>query len=168
MNHEANRLQTFQEWPANSPVSPSRIAKAGFYYTGQGQVVQCFLCNTTVSEWNFADQAIALHRLSNPDCPFVLNPLATCNVPLVGAANNAVVVAPSAGHSELPSSQGRQSGQQTDLKRYSHRLATFENWPVAGIVSPERLARSGFYYLQQNDMVGLNLILIFGVLRIYL
>ena len=154
MNHEINRLQTFHEWPANSAVSPSRIAKAGFFYTGTAQIVQCFLCGTTVSEWNYSDQVMALHRLANPECPFVVDPTATCNVPLIATNNDTMLLNSSnTNHSSTSqNSQGSSSGE-ANLTRYSHRLSTFENWPIPAIVSPERLARSGFYYLQQADMV---------------
>ncbi|XP_076636294.1 death-associated inhibitor of apoptosis 2 isoform X2 [Colletes latitarsis] len=42
------------------------------------------------------------------------------------------------------------------LKEYrtlSQRLQTFSNWPIPLVLSPERIAMSGFYYLQHDDMV---------------
>ncbi|KAJ8678631.1 hypothetical protein QAD02_014418 [Eretmocerus hayati] len=144
MNYEVNRLQTFHEWPSNSAVSPAPIAKAGFFYTGPAQVVQCFLCGVTVSEWTSGDQAVALHQTANPDCPFVLNPDDTCNVPLIAATNDSVPSNSRDNNSNLA---------DMDLTKYINRLKTFENWPIPAVVSPERLARSGFYYLQQTDMV---------------
>ncbi|OXU22592.1 hypothetical protein TSAR_012529 [Trichomalopsis sarcophagae] len=158
MNYEVNRLRTFLDWPANCPVSTGRIAKAGFYYTGTAQIAQCFLCGTRVSEWNFGDQAMALHRIANPECPFVLDPIATCNVPLILMADESIN--PNSvdnNHNENSESSAGGVTQLenaiTDLTRYSDRLNTFRNWPIPAIVSPERLARSGFYYLQQADMV---------------
>lgn len=150
MNSEECRLQTFQEWPENSPVNPVRLAKAGFYYTGQAQAVQCFLCATTLTEWNYGDQVMARHRLANPECPFVLDPAATCNIPMINTNGTAA----------LPNSSDNNNSSQnsiartTDMTRYSNRLNSFENWPIPAIISPERLARSGFYYLQLADMVN--------------
>ncbi|XP_014488474.1 PREDICTED: baculoviral IAP repeat-containing protein 7-like isoform X2 [Dinoponera quadriceps] len=92
MNIEENRLKTFEEWPANAAVDAARIAKAGFYYTGQGLEVQCFLCGTTITDWNYGDQAMARHRLAQPACPFVVNPVDTCNIPLVPASASDVTV----------------------------------------------------------------------------
>lgn len=42
---------------------------------------------------------------------------------------------------------------EENYKTESGRLATFSNWPVSFIVSPESLAKTGFYYLKQGDKV---------------
>jgi len=100
MNVEEKRLRTFREWPANAAIDPARLAKAGFYYTGHVLEVQCFLCGTRISDWNYGDQAIVRHRQKSPNCPFVLAPTVTCNVPLIPAtADN--VTAESTAHCQL-------------------------------------------------------------------
>ncbi|XP_043489030.1 death-associated inhibitor of apoptosis 2 isoform X2 [Polistes fuscatus] len=88
MNNEENRLRTFSNWPSIAPISAERVAKAGFFYTGIGLEVQCFLCGTRVTEWDYGDQVIVRHRNAAPDCPFVLDPSSTCNIPLVPASND--------------------------------------------------------------------------------
>jgi hypothetical protein len=153
MNFEVNRLRTFQEWPVNYPVCPEELASAGFYYTGQAQVVQCFLCGITISEWNFNDIVIIRHQQANPECPFVLEPHDTCNVPVIFEPNETI------------HSNSRDDDPQLDLRRwrrilqiemmnYYQRLSTFENWPIPDIVSPEILAKSGFFYFKQADLVS--------------
>ncbi|CAH1183237.1 unnamed protein product [Phaedon cochleariae] len=132
MNVEGNRLQTFNDWPNDTAVTPQRIAKAGFFFTGQDLEVECFACHARISEWNYGDQVMTRHRALNPECPFVINPASSGNVPITPSA------APS-----------------TSLNPYREsaamRLASFENWPVSNIVSPERLARAGFYYFGDGD-----------------
>lgn len=83
MNYEANRLNTFSNWPTSAPVDPIRIAKAGFYYTGEGTEVQCFSCDGKISQWNYGDQVMWRHRHLEPNCEFVVNPRQSGNVPLV-------------------------------------------------------------------------------------
>ncbi|GLG97781.1 Death-associated inhibitor of apoptosis 2 [Gryllus bimaculatus] len=83
MNQEQSRLNTFQSWPANAEVEPQRIAKAGFFYTGIGLEVECFSCGRRISEWNYGDQVMARHRLLNPECPFVKDPITSGNIPVV-------------------------------------------------------------------------------------
>lgn len=39
-----------------------------------------------------------------------------------------------------------------DLKDERNRYLTFKNWPVS-FISKSSLAKSGFYYLNQNDAV---------------
>lgn len=126
MNFERSRLRTFQSWPSNSPVSSKRIAKAGFFYTGHQHEVQCFACGVKISDWNYNDCVMAKHRAKDPGCPFVKNPEAAGNVSVENEEN---------------------------YKTESGRLATFSNWPVSFIVSPESLAKTGFYYLKQGDKV---------------
>ncbi|CAH1131504.1 unnamed protein product [Ceutorhynchus assimilis] len=90
MNIEQNRLETFNDWPADASVSPQRIAKA--------------------------DPA------SSGNIPAVVSPLS------------------------IPS-----SSFPLDYKNESERLASFDNWPIPQVVSPEDLARAGFYSLKNGD-----------------
>ncbi|EFN85667.1 Apoptosis 2 inhibitor [Harpegnathos saltator] len=167
MNVEENRLKTFEEWPVNAAVDAPRIAKAGFYYTGHSLEVQCFLCGTTVSDWNYGDQAMARHRQAQPACPFVVNSADTCNVPLIPAS--ASVSIESSVTSSLPVTRQsnvikgnlgevqetavRSTNPLRDYGTTSQRLRSFVNWPISSVVSPEQLAKSGFYYLQFSDLV---------------
>lgn len=162
MNVEENRLRTFTDWPANAAVDATRIAKAGFYYSGHALEVQCFLCGIKISDWNYGDQAMARHRQAAPDCPFVQNSCSTCNVPLVPApANNSGLASSSTEmwqenntfehQSVPPASQGQHP--RNKYMTIAQRLQTFANWPASSIVSPERLAKAGFYYLQHDDAV---------------
>lgn len=163
MNVEEKRLRTFREWPTNAAVDPARLAKAGFYYTGHGLEVQCFLCGTRISDWNYGDQAMGRHRLKSPNCPFVLTPTNTCNVPLIPmAADNAA--AESTVHRQSLDPQRSTSDENNpnipqnldpsrEYSTFAQRLQSFKNWPITSIVHPEQLALAGFYYLQSEDMV---------------
>ncbi|KAL1492140.1 hypothetical protein ABEB36_012628 [Hypothenemus hampei] len=131
MNVERNRLDTFAEWPPDAAVSPQRIAKAGFFFTKQGLEVECFSCALRISNWTYGDQVMARHRTLSPECSFIVNPTGSGNVSLA---------------SEVQS-------QRTTINYQSEqvRLASFENWPIPEIVSPEDLARAGFYSLRIGD-----------------
>lgn len=125
MNSEVNRLETFVDWPQNAVVTPERLAKAGFYSTGEGMTVECFSCHLKNSEWSYGDQVMAKHKTLSPRCQFVLDPTTSGNVP---------ITQPSAGYRDE-----------------SARLNSFQNWPVPHIVTPEALARAGFYYINSDD-----------------
>ncbi|XP_012264181.2 baculoviral IAP repeat-containing protein 7 [Athalia rosae] len=184
MNFEENRLRTFSDWPGNAAVDYNRIARAGFYYTGRSFEVQCFLCGGKISEWNYGDQVMARHRQIDPNCPFVLNPSSTCNVPLTPSSNtlsclpltpspntmSCLSTSSSSSSTPSPAQPRRSHNNQNQISATSHsptqsqeprseyrteaqRLRSFVNWPVSNIVTPESLAKAGFYYLQQADMV---------------
>lgn len=110
MKIEVNRLNSFANWPGNVPVGPERIARGGFYATGNELEVQCPWCKSKISEWRFGDTAMARHRLLDPLCPFVVNPTTSGNSPI--------------------STQPTQPDVPVDLMNEQCRLATFKNWPV--------------------------------------
>jgi hypothetical protein len=139
MNYEKRRLETFTNWPSNAVIDPGRIAKAGFYSTGNELEVKCFSCGKIISEWDYGDQVMAKHRLINPDCSFVKDPLECGNVPLL----------PTVGL------------HQVDYRKEAERLASFRGWSSPH-VTPESLARNGLYYLREDDKVIINLIIILG------
>lgn len=138
MNSEESRLRTFANWPENAVIDARRIATAGFYYMGQGQEVQCFSCGGRISEWNFGDSVMARHRALDPCCPFVQNPVLSGNIPLF---------------SDRRSSPNTSQENQSIYHSERARLDTFSAWPIPSIVSPELLAKSGFYYTQIKDKV---------------
>uniref|UniRef100_T1JFM1 RING-type domain-containing protein n=1 Tax=Strigamia maritima TaxID=126957 RepID=T1JFM1_STRMM len=73
MKFERHRLDSYASWPANAPIEAKKLAKAGFFYTGNEFTVKCFSCKRTIDEWNFGDQAIQKHTILSPNCDFVLN-----------------------------------------------------------------------------------------------
>lgn len=108
------------------------------------------------------EQVMARHRRLSPACPFVSNPSSSGNVPLCGAPRDGP-----ANSFPSPTSQSRSSGssarsstahigmweQTTMFRSEAARLETFTNWPVSHIVTPEQLAKVGFYYQGTGDKV---------------
>ena len=86
MRSEAQRLSTFQFWPHNDKVEARKIAKAGFFHTGNDSEVKCPWCETVLTNWNYGDQVMARHRSANPQCPFIKNE--SDNVPLINNQPN--------------------------------------------------------------------------------
>ncbi|XP_065169883.1 baculoviral IAP repeat-containing protein 7-B-like isoform X2 [Atheta coriaria] len=135
MNVEENRLQTFADWPSDAQVNPIRIAKAGFFYTKANITVECFACHLRIWEWSYGDQAMAKHQQLSPECPFVKDPSTSGNVPNISMPTNSQTNEP-----------------REDLLDEAARLRTFATWPATNIVTPESLARAGFFYLRHNDL----------------
>lgn len=165
MNVEENRLQTFGEWPANAPIDATRLARAGFYYSGQALKVKCFLCGIEISDWNYGDQAITRHREAAPDCFFIQNQIPSALNLQQSHTYNVPLVPRSSAYYELISTftnlLSRNNDRDRDLcdeqrgefNTFFQRLKTFESWPIPSIVSPEKLAKAGFYYLLHEDVV---------------
>ncbi|KAM5224161.1 baculoviral IAP repeat-containing protein 2 isoform 3-T4 [Hipposideros larvatus] len=124
MSTEEARFLTYHMWPL-SFLSPSELARAGFYYIGPGDRVACFACGGTLSNWEPKDDAVSEHRRHFPNCPFLENSLETLRF---GISN-------------------------LSMQTHAARLRTFMYWPCSVPVQPEQLASAGFYYVGRNDDV---------------
>ncbi|OCT59000.1 hypothetical protein XELAEV_18001490mg [Xenopus laevis] len=73
MSDEHNRLETYRGHCHHFPHhNRQSLSRAGFYYVGPGDRVRCFSCGGELENWEFRDDPLTRHRLSFPDCPYVL------------------------------------------------------------------------------------------------
>lgn len=171
---EHQRLQTYTNFPSQSSVSTSALARAGFFYTGEGDIVECFSCHATIGGWQPGDSAMGRHRTVSPGCKFVstfnfwndtCSVLSNCHTRIENGS-----VDPSLQHAadELSSDHSAdyllRSGQVVDLSdtlfpknpamcSEEMRLRSFSNWPSYAPISPKELARAGLYYTGIDDQV---------------
>ncbi|XP_029555243.1 inhibitor of apoptosis protein isoform X1 [Salmo trutta] len=147
MRREQDRLDSFHSWTL-SIITPSELAKAGFYYLGQGDRVACFTCGGQLSNWEPGDRAVSEHQRHYPNCHFVRGDRAD-NVSLAG------VVGGVAGTSQPPGAEapGLSNVSNPAMQQREERLLTFVHWPLRIPVRPDQLAKAGFYYVGRNDDV---------------
>lgn len=55
------RLDSFRGSLLAQQVSAERLARAGFYFTGQADKVRCFSCHKTVENWCGGDAPVERH-----------------------------------------------------------------------------------------------------------
>uniref|UniRef100_A0A1L8DJN5 Putative apoptosis 2 inhibitor n=1 Tax=Nyssomyia neivai TaxID=330878 RepID=A0A1L8DJN5_9DIPT len=132
MKVEENRLLTFSRWPSDAPVSADRIAKAGFYATGDALEVVCPWCKRRIRDWEYGEQVIERHRRLDPLCRFVINPTEAGNV---------------SGGSSTSAQRNSDEWKNEEI-----RLRSFSKWPVP-FVAPATLAKAGFYFFNLEDRV---------------
>ncbi|XP_006833832.1 PREDICTED: baculoviral IAP repeat-containing protein 3 [Chrysochloris asiatica] len=125
MNTEKARLLSFQMWPL-AFLSPTDLAKAGFYYLGPGDRVACFACGGKLSNWERKDNVMAEHLRHFPSCPFLENQFQETL---------------------------RYTVSNASMQTQAARIKTFCNWPSSVPVPPEQLASAGFYYVGHSDDV---------------
>jgi len=72
---ESARLVTFRDWPERAAcvVEPRDLAKAGMFYTGQSDRVQCAFCRGCLRNWVQGDKPAEEHLKNFPNCSFVRN-----------------------------------------------------------------------------------------------
>ncbi|KAL3881984.1 hypothetical protein ACJMK2_028366 [Sinanodonta woodiana] len=71
MSVEWMRYHSFHNYPISAYGSTSRLARDGFYYTGQGIQTRCFSCGITHNDWNGTDNPREVHQRLSPNCPFL-------------------------------------------------------------------------------------------------
>lgn len=76
---ELYRISTFARFPA-SGVTERSLARAGWFYTGVGDRVQCFRCNVTAEGWQAGDCPTERHRQLSPSCSFIQSLPSTANL----------------------------------------------------------------------------------------
>ncbi|XP_062571498.1 putative inhibitor of apoptosis [Saccostrea cucullata] len=73
MNMEIIRISTFRNFPQTTSISTIRLAKEGFYYTGDGNKVACFACGVHRDGWKADDDPREIHCRLSPNCPFLIS-----------------------------------------------------------------------------------------------
>jgi hypothetical protein len=66
MRYEWLRLRSFSTFPLTS-LSPVRLARSGFYFTGRSQECICFSCGIHNSNWTGSD-VTEIHTRLSPNC----------------------------------------------------------------------------------------------------
>lgn len=169
MVHEWARLQSFENFPKNTPVSAIRLSQNGFYYTGNGQEVECFSCHVRNGSWSEDESVTQVHKRISPECAY-LKGEELLNIPInekentdakdeqVGAAGGNDDMRPGAyagnvsGTSEVFDDEAALLSFFIEGSKYpkyvseEERLDSFIGWPHRGSLAPKELADAGLYY----------------------
>ncbi|XP_035215076.1 putative inhibitor of apoptosis isoform X2 [Stegodyphus dumicola] len=154
LHFESERIKTFSSWPVHFPVDPARLAKAGFYYTGNDDEVVCFSCQGHVKDWNYGDVVLRKHAELYPHCDFI-NKLSN-NVPIGHSSSkikNDTLKTELITKSVIQLSQSKNDFDYEKMKSLSERLKTFiGKWPLT-YIDMRQVAHAGFFYLGCEDRV---------------
>lgn len=150
--YESNRLKTFSSWPTTAPITADRLARAGFYYSGDKTSVTCFECGGRINEWSLNDVAITKHRHYFPNCKFVIGnsddiPLVVSKQPNNQSLNHRLL---------LSSSDPSPSSSPLDANSSESSLSTSPS--MMNSYSNEQLIENGleFEALLRNNRNAIN------------
>uniref|UniRef100_A0A8C6FYZ2 Baculoviral IAP repeat-containing protein 1 n=1 Tax=Moschus moschiferus TaxID=68415 RepID=A0A8C6FYZ2_MOSMO len=62
-NTDSSNIKSFKYWRPSSPVGAAALVKAGLFYTGKSDIVQCFSCRGYLHEWQEGDDPLEEHSL---------------------------------------------------------------------------------------------------------
>lgn len=66
-----DRLSSFETWPQQMRQDKYALAQAGFIYTKEGDIVECFACGVRVSQWKTSDSPLIEHKKWSPECVYL-------------------------------------------------------------------------------------------------
>ncbi|NWI90588.1 BIR7B protein, partial [Pitta sordida] len=156
MRSAARRLRTFQQWPRTSPVSAQELVEAGFFYVGPRDEVQCFCCGGVLKDWKPGDYPFVEHMHFFPSCAYICG-VDVGNVDMVSLRE----IFDTVDGQFLSLLQGVVNEETALLNEPEYpemvteemRLSSFQNWPQSSHMHPEQLARAGFFYTGEGDVV---------------
>ncbi|XP_072295946.1 E3 ubiquitin-protein ligase XIAP isoform X2 [Eucyclogobius newberryi] len=147
-----SRVSSFNGTSLVEKVPAGRMARAGLFYTGHGEKVQCFSCSKILDNWSREDFPVERHKAVSPTCSFI-----RCIYP------NSSPMRRTDYNEEAESFEYRlRTGAVVDETTYPKvphmrseeaRLQTFSCWPASSHMRPCDLAQAGLYYLRQEDHV---------------
>uniref|UniRef100_A0A8B9FDQ1 RING-type E3 ubiquitin transferase n=1 Tax=Amazona collaria TaxID=241587 RepID=A0A8B9FDQ1_9PSIT len=154
--NEARRLRTFRLWPAGSPVCPRDLVKAGFFFVGPRDEVQCFCCGGILKNWEPGDCPVAEHLKFFPSCKFIRGE-AIGNQEML-PPQEAVDTVDGQFLSLLPGMDSEEAALPSEpeypaMVTEEARLLTFHSCPRHVAMLSEALARAGFFYTGRGDVV---------------
>ncbi|KFW88514.1 Baculoviral IAP repeat-containing protein 7-B [Phalacrocorax carbo] len=156
MRNEERRLRTFWQWPDTSPVSAQDLVKAGFFFVGPSDEVQCFCCGGVLKDWEPGDSPLAEHQKFFPSCGFIcgedvgneeMPPLQETFDDVDGQFLSLV--------QGIDTEEAAPPSEPVypDMVTEEMRLSTFQTWPQHTDMRPLQLARAGFFYTGRDDIV---------------
>ncbi|CAB1324932.1 unnamed protein product, partial [Coregonus sp. 'balchen'] len=153
------RLDSFRGSPLAQQVSAERLARAGFYFTGQADKVRCFSCHKTVENWCGGDTPVERHAEVSPTCKF----LSCTHRSRVNSLQGAMLTNEPPYNEDAEDMEFRlRTGEVVDDTTYpmaphmaseDSRFNTFGPWPSTSPVRPRELAQAGLFYLGESDRV---------------
>nr|XP_046180667.1 E3 ubiquitin-protein ligase XIAP-like isoform X2 [Oncorhynchus gorbuscha] len=153
------RLDSFRGSPLAQQVSAERLARAGFYFTGQADKVRCFSCHKTVENWCGGDTPAERHAEVSPNCKF----LSCTHRSRVNSLQGAMLTNEPHYNEDAEDMEFRlRTGEVVDESTYpmvphmvseDSRFNTLGPWPSTSPVRPRELAQAGLFYLGESDRV---------------
>lgn len=151
----STRLSSFQAFPHAQLLSAERLARAGFYFTGESDQVRCFSCQKTVGNWHQGDTPVERHREVSPSCKFL-----SCahRRNIIDDQTSSTNYDEEAEDMEFRLRTGEIVDESPypkvpHMKSEEARLRTFSNWPSSSPIQPNDLVQAGLFYVPDANLI---------------
>ncbi|XP_066505350.1 E3 ubiquitin-protein ligase XIAP [Hoplias malabaricus] len=143
------RLNSFQAFPHAQKLSAERLARAGFFYTGESDRVCCFSCQKVLENWHQEDIPVERHREVSPSCKFLICAHRRKFSGSLSYDEEAEAMEFSLNTGEIVDES--MHPKVPHMKSEEARLGTFSNWPSSSPVRPTDLAQAGLFHIPNNE-----------------
>ncbi|XP_053331400.1 LOW QUALITY PROTEIN: baculoviral IAP repeat-containing protein 1 [Spea bombifrons] len=154
---EEIRLTSFVGWPFYAKIPSDILAKAGFFFTGKKDTVQCFSCLGCLGNWEENDDPWREHAKWFPECKYLRSKKTPEEIRLYAKYYNGFSGFTGTHFTEVLGdrifpSEARLANTNI-FENEAVRLDSFKRWPENAHVEPADLAKAGFYYTGLSDTV---------------
>ncbi|NXI89963.1 BIRC1 protein, partial [Psophia crepitans] len=155
---EDARLQSFDGWPFYARgTKPDSLARAGFFFTGKKDTVQCFACGGCLGNWEDGDDPWREHAKWFPECEFLQSKKSSEEIKkyIETYSGFVGVVGKDFTASLIKENLSTATGDLVFniFEDEGVRLDSFKTWPAEAHVEATALAKAGFFYTGEGDRV---------------
>ncbi|XP_014816035.1 PREDICTED: baculoviral IAP repeat-containing protein 1 isoform X2 [Calidris pugnax] len=155
---EDARLQSFERWPFYARgAKPDSLARAGFFFTGKKDTVQCFACGGCLGNWEDGDDPWREHAKWFPECEFLQSKKSSEEIKqyIETYSGFSGVVGRHFTASFIKENLSTATGDLVlnIFEDEGVRLDSFKTWPAEACVEATALAKAGFFYTGEGDKV---------------
>ena len=156
------RERSFSHWQHRASPAKAQMIEAGFFGCNVGDRVICIYCNLICQQWTpHVDDPFEVHTTLKPNCTFVKSILKRPNSSIIILNDNTLE---SSSNQNVTSVLLETNAIRSDQIAYTkpcnvtyselpRREASFANWPMDNLPSPDDLARAGFFYTGTKTIV---------------
>ncbi|XP_029430356.1 baculoviral IAP repeat-containing protein 1 [Rhinatrema bivittatum] len=152
------RLKSFDRWPFYARTEPTLLAAAGFFFTGVKDTVQCFSCGGCLGNWEEGDDPWKEHAKWFPECEFLKIKKSQKEIKhyiqnydgFIGVVGKHFTTEWQKRTCPLESATIASNIFEDEKVRQD----SFKTWPRDAHADPDALAKAGFFYTGELDIVG--------------
>ena len=155
MSHELLRLSSLSTFPRTIDISMIRLARVGFYYTGQSSETKCFSCGIIYKDWTSGDDPMTVHRRLSPSCDIVRHNRQNISSTI---DNQEMERAPTQTSNQYQHSNGYATLEiNVEKPKYPNyaqlqvRISSYQGWPTCLDQTPRDMAMAGFLFDGYHD-----------------
>ena len=130
------RKSSYDKWQFGHKQSSDVLSNAGYFYTGEQDIVRCFCCDLGLAEWDAKDNAWREHARHNPKCWFLKSQKGDSYIKEIQLDWKKIY-----------------NPKHTAFDDKQSRVATFDGWRLDIEQTPDILADAGFFYTGEEDVV---------------